>query len=140
MSEEKKRKQREILRLQKRVDLIDQQLKLLDLIEDKEKELYNQPPVNTEHQATSDHRLAFPIGSTVRFTNKSSERPHLRGKSAKVIGHSPQRVKVERKNETTTRKPNNLIRVFDNVGEVSQEAKAKDQKGKKGGGIETNHP
>ena len=93
-------------RLNKQVELIDKQLELLELVDRTERE------IKESEQSTP---TKFPVGATVRFSTESTEKPYLRGKYGKVIGHSPKFVRVKRGSNTHRRLPKNLSQVFEDA-------------------------
>ena len=92
---------KDINKLKKELALVQRGLKLIRLIDDAEKEK------EANAADTSNHESTHPVGSEVDFTNPR-EHYQLRGKSAKVIGHSPKFVRVRRGKETYRRHSSNL--------------------------------
>ena len=105
-----------IRRLSHQIDLIEDELyffRQLNIAEQQLEEAQAQgqpsprrsPRNNTPRATTSNHQQLFPVGTEVRFSLATTEKPHLRGKRGVVVGHTPKFVRVKRDEETHLRTP-----------------------------------
>ena len=91
----------DINKLKEELALVQRGLKLIKLIDEAEK------GKEADATDTSNHKVTHPVGSEVEFSNPR-EHYQLRGKSAKVVGHSPKFVRVRRGKDTYRRHSTNL--------------------------------
>ena len=92
---------KDLSKLKEELALIQRGLKLIELIDEAEKE------DDSANQEAPDHETTHPVGAEVKFTNPN-EKYELRGKTAEVIGHSPKFVRVRRGKDTYRRHSSNL--------------------------------
>ena len=112
----KEKLEEDIRRLSHQIDLIEDELyffRQLNIAEAELEGLEQQGPTSPRRSprrrnqptGNTNHITEFPIGTEVKFTLATTEKPHLRGKTAVVVGHTPKFVKVRREEETILRTP-----------------------------------
>ena len=107
--QEREAKEKQLERLNEQVNLVQKKLDLLELIDQTERELATPTrPRRTATRSKTDFDK-YPIGTPVTFSNHR-ERRELKGKTGRVVGHSPRFVKVKSGKHAYSRIAENLTK------------------------------